>query len=277
MSTDLKRIQAVELDLLREFIRVCDKYHLKYYASGGTLLGCVRHGGFIPWDDDVDIDMPREDYCILCDVAAEEFKHPYFLQTAESDKGYFSGHAKLRNSTTTGMIAEDFCYTYNGGIFIDIFPMDYLPEYRAIQSVYCFFLWVLRTIIYNGSPSYFIEKKYLLRRILRPFFKLSYSVFDAKLKSCHTAFSCVFNCRKGSWWGPISAFPKDRTIIRKSRWYSDCIMMPFASLMIAVPKGYRDILTLQYGADYMTPQEKENRHGKVWFDCDRDYRSVRGK
>ena len=71
-ENDLRRLQLVELDILKEFLRICDKYHLRYYALGGTLLGAVRHKGFIPWDDDVDIGMPRPDFCRFEQVIEKE-------------------------------------------------------------------------------------------------------------------------------------------------------------------------------------------------------------
>ena len=123
-----KEVWAVELDLLREFSRVCNKYNLKYCADGGTLLGAIRHHGFIPWDDDLDIAMLRSDFEKLNEVAPIEFKKPYFWQTEETDKGSARGHAQLRNSATTSIIKTEYerqrNNNFNQGIFIDIFPFD---------------------------------------------------------------------------------------------------------------------------------------------------------
>ena len=123
-----KEVWAVELDLLQEFMRVCNKYGLKYCADGGTLLGAIRHHGFIPWDDDLDIAMLRSDFEKLNEVAPAEFKKPYFWQTEETDKGSARGHAQLRNSDTTGIIKTEYerqrNNNFNQGIFIDIFPFD---------------------------------------------------------------------------------------------------------------------------------------------------------
>ena len=80
VSSEMKKVWAVELDLLNEFARVCDKYRLKWFAHAGTMLGAVRHHGFIPWDDDIDVVMPREDYERLCSIGSSEFSRPYFFQ-----------------------------------------------------------------------------------------------------------------------------------------------------------------------------------------------------
>ena len=101
VSAEMKKLWAVELDLLAEFDRVCKKHGLTYFAFGGTLLGAVRHQGFIPWDDDIDVVMFREDYRRLTQIAAEEFRHPYFFQTPFTDCGLVMGGSRLRNSNTT--------------------------------------------------------------------------------------------------------------------------------------------------------------------------------
>ena len=137
VTQKMKEIWAVELDLLAEFQRVCNKYHLKYYASGGTLLGAVRHKGFIPWDDDIDVEMFREDYIKLCEVGPKEFKKPYVFQNEYTESGSLRGFSKLRNSRTTAMYPHEQreCYRgYNKGIFIDIFPLDSILDNPTEQA-----------------------------------------------------------------------------------------------------------------------------------------------
>ena len=126
ISREIKEVWAVELDLLRKLDEVCRKHDIHYVASGGTMLGAVRHQGFIPWDDDMDLMMPRDDYNKLCSVAEEEFIHPYFFQTEYSDPGFMRGFARLRNSDTAGIQKFELAkrYRFNQGIFIDIFPLD---------------------------------------------------------------------------------------------------------------------------------------------------------
>ena len=130
ISHEMKEIWAVELDLLVEFDRVCKENGLKYFASCGTKLGAVRHHGFIPWDDDVDVMMLRDEYDKLCKIAPQLFAYPYFFQTEETDKGSARGHAQLRNSKTTAILKSEarMCYKYNQGIFLDIFPLDNIPD-----------------------------------------------------------------------------------------------------------------------------------------------------
>lgn len=123
-----KKVWAVELDLLNELLRVCQKHDIAVYAFAGTLLGAVRHGGFIPWDDDVDVCLTRENFNKLLRVAKDEFHEPYFFQTGYNDQKFFLGYARLRNSQTTGIITYNKSAEYNNGLYVDIFVLDGLCE-----------------------------------------------------------------------------------------------------------------------------------------------------
>lgn len=128
VSEQRKKLWAVMIDLFFELQKMCVKYDLKLYASGGTLLGAVRHKGFIPWDDDMDFWMMREDYKEL-QKHANEFEHPYFLQSPYTDKGHYFSAIKLRNSNTSD-VSDIFAFEdWNMGVAIDIFPIDsYISE-----------------------------------------------------------------------------------------------------------------------------------------------------
>lgn len=123
VTEERKKIWAINIDLLGIFDAVCRKHHLCYSIAFGSLLGIARHHGFIPWDDDIDVVMPREDYERLKEFKSE-FGTPYFLQFPGEDNGYFFSFAKLRNSNTSGLSIPFRYEAFNQGIFIDIFPMD---------------------------------------------------------------------------------------------------------------------------------------------------------
>lgn len=126
VKVEMKKVWAVEIDLFLKFSEICNRHGLRFWGDGGTLLGAVRHNGFIPWDDDMDLIMPREDYNKLMDFGPEEFNAPYFLQNPHTDPNYGYSFAKLRNDNTT-CIPEVFQKAgFNHGIYIDIFPLDYI-------------------------------------------------------------------------------------------------------------------------------------------------------
>lgn len=119
----MNELQECLLEMLKEFVRVCNKNDLQYFLIGGTALGAVRHKGFIPWDDDIDVAMPRKDYEKFLKLQSE-FADKYFIQSFRTDKKYILNYAKLRNSNTTYI--ENFYATMqiNHGVWIDIFPLD---------------------------------------------------------------------------------------------------------------------------------------------------------
>ena len=92
------------LDMLEEFIRVCEKYGFSYYAMGGTMLGAARHKGMIPWDDDIDVMMPRDDYNKIQKVLQAELPAHMFVQSTLTDPNYFNPHLKIRNVRTSGIL-----------------------------------------------------------------------------------------------------------------------------------------------------------------------------
>ena len=121
-------LKQVELDIFVEIINVCDKLKLRYYVVGGTLLGAVRHKGFIPWDDDIDLGMLREDFNIFLEKAPALLPDHMFLQTIWTDSGYLAPYAKVRNNNTTFIESTVAHQNMNHGVFVDIFPLDYYPE-----------------------------------------------------------------------------------------------------------------------------------------------------
>jgi len=150
MSEKLKAVQAAEYEILKEFDRICKKHNLEYFLDSGTALGAVRHQGFIPWDDDIDVGMARSAYERFLQVAPQELHSDYFLQTPKSDPQAPYYFTKLRTHNTEFVEWNKRHLQMHHGIYIDIFPYDNLPEKkpqafdRKCRRLYAF--WCLRTI-----------------------------------------------------------------------------------------------------------------------------------
>lgn len=122
-ATALRELQLAEAEMLHDFKVICEKHGLCYYIDFGTLLGAVRHQGFIPWDDDVDVTMPYNDYVKFLRVAQEEFGNKYFLQTSETDKNYHFTFAKMRKNSTVLLDKYHIGWDIHHGVWLDIFPI----------------------------------------------------------------------------------------------------------------------------------------------------------
>lgn len=280
VSKDMKKVWAVELDLLNELMKVCDKYNLRYYAAGGTLLGAVRHHGYIPWDDDVDIMMFRKDFEKLNKVAPKEFKEPYFWQTEETDKGSMRGHAQLRNSSTTGILRTEYKYkmNFNQGIFIDIFPLDNIPDDEAEKERFfkkCNKLSAKRSMYRMLQfPIEIHFRKNLIKLVLGTAKKLALKHF--------TNISLRTDKAYNEWTKETMAYDDvntKRVVMMPffvNRWIhnrsdlKDIKLVPFEMLTIPIPVGFEHVLDNVYG-NWRQFVKGTSIHGGVIFDTEKPY------
>lgn len=162
----LAKIHKVTLHILLAFDKVCRENDLTYFLDSGTALGAVRHGGFIPWDDDVDVGMPRKDYERFLEIAHEKLPEEFFLQIRETDPAYKRNAAKLRLKGTVFQEYDTLPYVENG-FFIDIFPFDNIPRNRCTAKIYINTLRFFNRI--NGTRGSYCKSR---TRILRMFQKI---------------------------------------------------------------------------------------------------------
>ena len=137
MESNLERLQDVEFEMLLELKRICDKYKIRYFLSGGTLLGAVRHKGFIPWDDDVDIEIPRGDYQKLLRVIAEELPSEMEFKSYETDPEYHHPIARIINNKVQ-VINHSFREGRIEPAWIDIFALDGMPDNEILKIIHEF-------------------------------------------------------------------------------------------------------------------------------------------
>lgn len=137
-SKTLRKAQLIMLDMLVEFDAICQKHHLKYWLDSGTLLGAVRHQGFIPWDDDIDISMPVEDYTKFQEIVENELSENIFFQTMQTDKDFKFDYLKLRSNKAkiVEFHEKEREAGYHQGLFVDIFPMLTLPNTAFHKAFY---------------------------------------------------------------------------------------------------------------------------------------------
>lgn len=281
VTKNMKEIWAVELDLLYVLDCVCKKYNIEYWADGGTMLGAIRHQGFIPWDDDIDIIMTRDNYDRLCGVGEKEFTEPYFFQTEYTDPGSLRGHAQLRNSNTSGILESEYKYSYsfNQGIFIDIFPLDFIPDNEDEKRIY---IKKVESLMKRAQRTAIFQNRYLPYR--RNFLKklLNFTViklihFLNREKKETNPYFIEFedtvkanNNTETNTLGKLFFCPINEKSIWKSEWFKKTIYVPFEMLTIPVSAEYDMIMTKFFG-DWRTPGHNSNAHGDVLFDVDKPY------
>ncbi len=250
----LRKMQLIELEMLVEFDRICRKYDINYIIDAGTLLGAVRHSGFIPWDDDVDIRMLREDYIRFCEVCKFELSDKYFLQNYNTDKGYRWGFARiLKNGTVFIRKGHEELKSRNG-VFIDIFPNDNLPDtFPGFQL--CTLLSLLcRKMLYSELGK--IHAKTALKRA-------GFFLLDIFPKSwAHQGYEYLVKRYGKLYTNKVRCFgygSREETIGFQREWFEDICEIEFEGISVKAPKKTHEFLVFSFGEDYMTPPPVEKR------------------
>ena len=268
VTSKRKKVWAIELDLLFEVAQICERHNIQYYLFGGCLLGAIRHKGFIPWDDDIDIMMRRRDYEQFAKLAQDELEDPYFLQTPLTD-GCWCDLIRVCNSNTTG-IRKILQHTenVNKGIFIDIFPLDAVsnnPFFRKIR--YKTVALSSRLASYYSFELSDSWKSKLISKILHwPILKIDIKKWYIHVNKLASS-THVKNPHK---MGIITRIPLDS---EKICWNKECfdgkIKVPFEFFSIEIPEKYDEILKTMYG-DYMVfpPVEARGKWHNTVFDPD---------
>lgn len=270
MELNTEKLKSIELDILREFIKICEENSLQYFMVGGSALGAVRHKGFIPWDDDIDVGMPREDYEKFLTVAQERLPSPLFLQSYRTDKNYPNIFAKIRNSDTTFVEKTVSHLDMNHGVYIDIFPLDGHPkdpkkekrlrkkERILKMPIYDMFLLELK------QPKWKARLKKMLCLLL-PKYQACVEKLDClyqKVPYCEAETMASF----GGAWGMREVMPR--------RVFGKGSVGEFEGMRVMLPEYPEEYLTLLYGDFRKLPPEEERvaHHFCSVIDLERSYK-----
>ena len=265
VSAKMKRVWAVQMELVKKLLEVCQKHDLRIWAEGGTMLGAVRDKGYRPWDDDIDLMMFRDEYDKLVSIAQQEFKPPYFFQCGYTEKYYSRCHAQLRMDGTSAMVAHPSLLGIHHGIFIDIFPYDAVPDNEHL---------LMKHIEKRNKLQNKILQSWCFD-IFHPIRSLTLIKYRNNAGKLHSDFEdhlrkCSINdCKNVS---SLSFSPDIVHFMHDKHCYDETLYLPFEDIMMPVPAGYDEILTEQYG-DYMKPVQAASIHGGFWkLDAETDYR-----
>ena len=228
----MTELQEVEFGILKQFIAVCEKLELKYYLVCGSALGAVKYGGFIPWDDDIDVGMFRADYERFLKEAPALMPQHLFLQNYRTEKNFAQIFSKLRNSNTTYIEKSVADMDINHGVYIDIFPLDGYPDNIKEQKKFEFkkrIFELLRVCVYTGKGSFKIK---CLIKVLRFFgvHKKASAILKKydEMISKYDAEKSKIICNHGNWQGKLEYATCEQ--------YGEGDVMKFEGLDVRVPE-----------------------------------------
>ena len=251
---NIKDMQKIELEILLEVDRICKKNNIKYFLISGTLLGAIRHKGFIPWDDDIDICMPIDDYYRFCKIARTDLNKNYFLQNYKTDLSdrWF---AKVRKNNTTCIERGYKNKKIHQGIWIDIFPLIGVKNdekwLRATTQKATFAKKLLSkrfsSII---SPADLSAEKKILKCVPLCLIRFIVNlIYKTIFKSTNNYDFCYY------LWGDSKIRARFNSDL-----FEELCEVEFEGHLLPAPKKWDEYLTLVYN-DYMTPPPPEKRNG----------------
>ena len=261
---DCREMQKAELKILDSFLEVCERHRFRYYLNAGTLLGAVRHQGFIPWDDDIDVCMPRPDYEQFLKYAPSELadglRLHWFGNQARGEHLQYSGQIQDTGFPVVQMIARREKETY---AWIDVFPMDGMPENPIGRKIHALHLLYLRARIQasmfdlnvnihkKGRPFHERLAIWMITRLKWG----SSGDTDALMKKLDAALKKYPADQSGLWINFMGAYKTKETV--PAAVYGQGAVLPFEGRACAVPASPEVVLTRLYG-DYMTPVKPDS-------------------
>jgi lipopolysaccharide cholinephosphotransferase len=272
----MKRVWAAQMEVLAVIDEICKKHEIKYFADWGTLLGTVREGGFVPWDDDMDIAMLRPDYTRFIQLLSTELPEGFVYINIHNEEMEDSFNTRVLNSNSI-RTDEQFLQRYHGcpyAVGIDIFPVDYVPRDKNDEKVQ------IDLINIVCSTAQMLSKEDVdqndLSANLRKIEELTGYHFHAKksllyqLNILGEGLCAMYGPEDADYVTSMLDLAKDWDYYCPKEAYEEAILMPFEGVFeMPVPKGYDKLLEIKYG-DWKTPVQGVNGHGGAVFFYDQE-------
>ena len=261
MIDEHEQLKKVQLMIAVDIKRICEKYHIKYFLDAGSMLGAVRHKGFIPWDDDIDIGMPKEDYNKFLEVAPAELGEKYFVDNYNTNRDNPLVFTKIRLLGTEYIENKANIDAKHNEVFVDIFPYFYVSDNKLVRKIEAFRMKLLAQMllikggfkVWKGEsklkhikflPIQIISKCYSVKALRNRIDKLYNKHADTKNICIHDG-SCYSYC------------------YFSTEWFDNMITVKFEGVNFEIPKEYDAFLTKMYGNYRQLPQEKDRKTHQI--------------
>ena len=261
----LKHLQDVYLMMLKDFIKVCDENQIEYYLDGGSALGAVRHQGFIPWDDDIDIILFRDEYNRLIEILEKLPQDKYELLSSENKKCYCRLHSQWNLKGTKTEAYYDMNTDFTLGICLDIFVLDNIPNDGLRKKIFSIKQTLIRKLIWSyeitNSEAYISKNKERMGKILKIIFKI-FRINFTKIKKINNNFIEKYSenvCNLSTTYELVS-IPKNIFHPPKK--------VKFEDVEVNIPNDYDKYLKIIYGDNYMEIPPKEDRYNHIYNTVD---------
>ena len=272
----LAQMQGKQLEMLHELDRVCKKNNLRYALSSGTCLGAVRHGGFIPWDDDIDVYMSWADAEKLV-KCQDDFDSKYFVQSYKTDPQFPSSHYRLCDSSTSCFLEETRGLDVNHGIFIDIYIYYPYPDNKFLAQKIILDSFIYRILVAGRGPKNHGKLAKVLGEIVPNVYKGTRR--NKKIKEIENEYK--YNGGKhyvATYFGRDVTLTK--SIIYPVEWFQKPCYLQFEDMNVPCPGNPHEYCKLQYGDNYMQlpPEDKRHiHHDFIYFSVNEPYTKFKGK
>ena len=287
VDTTMKTVWAAELETLARVANVCAKYNLKWYCAYGTLLGAIRHEGFVPWDDDLDIWMLRKDYNKLMEVLPKELPSDYKILSPLTDDGYYAFHCCVNNGRTITMKKERMA-EYHGCPFtvaFDIFPLDTLPRneedrnnqlqvFSAVSDAALVAKCLTSEKITETEKIQIIKQLYSIKSDVENLYgyRFDNSVFErgdsfelsSEFWKCANCIAMMYDGAESDYYVNYFDYKRFGSKFEKE-YFADTYSADFETVMLPIPSGYEELLKNIYG-DYMKRIKGTGTHGYPFYD-----------
>lgn len=268
-DNQLSDLQLLQIEMLKKFVEICEHNHLKYWLGDGSLLGAVRHNGFIPWDDDIDVLMPYEDYKKFLQIAQALLGDEYFLQTTGTDKNWYRVYATIRKNNTA--MVQNPNYQVNQGVWLDIFIIGNARnkfECKAQKTIIMILNYFLMDHYMRVNKKEFSDK---LTPIGYGLFQLFYCIpWKWRYHLRQKILDGVCRDKNGKLYPEIWCGITD--IYESECFVGDTQKVFFEGEEYDAPHNADLFLRTQYGNDYMTPIKWERGHENILVDLKNSYK-----